>query len=157
MGYIAAKHNIMFVIDLSTKNQPIFNSAKSGKKLDQQDPKGVFKFNADANYEISSTDEVLLEELKISWHVVLRGWNAVVAKSVFTMLDCEGKVRIGEDGDGSFSEELPSPGCCNSDSRRSGGKVMRMGKVSVSILSMVKWRYVSVDDALWYLQYFLLP
>lgn len=178
MGHTAAKRrvkspckprlsldNIIFVIDLSTENQLIINSAKSGRELEKRERKGVFRFefDVDVNYESWSSvdDKVLLEGVKISWNVVLKGWRAV-----FTMMECGGKVRIGKGGDGWFSEELPSPGCCFSDSRSgmvadmkvgfSSGR-SRIGKVSLGILSIINWRYLSLEDGLRYLQHYLLP
>lgn len=107
-----------------------------------------------------------LEEVKITWNVVLRGWQGV-----FTMIDCEEKMNLRAGSGGWFSDSLPSTGCCSSEMAASGivadlklgfcrmresdGKI-RVDKVSVGILSVVNWRYVSVDDGLRYLQHFLL-
>ena len=59
------------------------------------------------------------------------------------------------------------PGCC---SGRAGSGLLadlrlgfcgadggRGGKVGVGVLSVVSWRYVTVDDSLRYLQHFLSP
>ena len=89
------------------------------------------------------------------------------------MMDCEGKVSLSPGSEGWFSEELPSTGCCTSAAaasgmvadlkmkfcsrREGGGGKVKARKVSVGILSIVNWRYVTVDDGLRYLQHFLLP
>ena len=106
-----------------------------------------------------------VEEVKITWNVVLKGW-----RGIFTMMDCKGKVGFVAGSEGWFSQELPAPGCCSSavasaavadlkvgmcSETGSDGKVS-VNKVSVGILSVVDWRYVGVEDGLRYLQHFLL-
>lgn len=129
-----------------------------------------------------------VEDMRVTWHVVERGW-----KAMFTMAeDVGGKGAFVSGIDGWFSEELPSPGCCsstmssglvadlrvglmvedgdrdcdrdrdqyswgcrrNSSSSSKNSKV-RIEKVSVGILSILTWRYVSLEDGLSYLQHFL--
>ncbi|KAG7961992.1 hypothetical protein I3843_09G043300 [Carya illinoinensis] len=125
------------------------------------DSSGVFKFDVDVNYDSPGSMFNDLGDVKITWNVILRGW-----RGIFTMMDCEGKVRFSPVAEGWFSEELPSPGCCSSEvasgmvadvklgfcRRRSeiggGGRKVRAEKVSVGILSIVNWRY---------LQHFLVP
>ena len=71
--------------------------------------------------------------------------------------------------DGWFSEELPAAGCCPNvvsggivgDLRLGlcgnggGSNKVRIESVSVGMMSVVSWRYVSLDDGLMYLQHFL--
>lgn len=117
------------------------------------DPNGVFKF------EFSVKEDLLKEEdkqcgIKIVWNVILNGW-----RGVFTMMDCEGKV-VQE----WFSDELPLPGCSSSIV---GGCILADFKlgvcsrnfervISLGIMSSVSWRYLTMDDGLRYLQYFLI-
>ena len=159
-------NNLIFSINIRTKSSNIVTIAKPGEEL-IFDPNGVFKFDVDnVNYECSSMVAVL-EDVKMTWNVVLSGW-----KGVFTMMDCEGKVSFSPGAEGWFSEELPSPGCCSGAvasgvvadlklgfccRRESGVGKVKVDKVSVGILSIVNWRYVSVDDGLRYLQHFLVP
>lgn len=157
--------SLVFTINILTKNSRVVTLAKPCEEL-LVDPNGVFKFDIDVNAECSFAG---LEDVKITWNVVLRGW-----RGVFTMMDCEGKVSLSPGSEGWFSEELPSPGCCSSAAavsgmvadlkmgfcrkrERGGGKVKGSKQVSVGILSIVNWRYVTVDDGLRYLQHFLLP
>lgn len=158
--------SLIFTIDILTKNSRILTLAKPCEEL-LVDPNGVFKFEIDVNDECSSAFEAL-DDVKITWNVILRGW-----KGVFTMMDCEGKVSFSPGSEGWFSEELPSPGCCSSAAAasgtvadlkmgfcgrtESGGGKLKASKLSAGILSIVNWRYVSVDDGLRYLQHFLLP
>jgi hypothetical protein len=159
--------SLIFTVNILTKKSRILTLAKPCEEL-LVDPNGVFKFDIDVNYERSSAFEAL-EDVKITWNVVLRGW-----RGVFTMMDCEGTVSFSPGSEGWFSDELPSTGCCSSAAasgivadlkmgfcgrRESSGGVgkVKARKVSVGILSIVNWRYVSVDDGLRYLQHFLLP
>lgn len=91
------------------------------------------------------------------------------------MMDCDGKVSFSPGSEGWFSEELPSPGCCSSSAATSGivadlkvgfctgresgidGGKVRIEKVSLGILSILNWRYITLQDGLRYLQHFLLP
>ncbi|EEF32293.1 probable F-box protein At5g04010 [Ricinus communis] len=159
---------LIFVINISAKKKShsIINTAKPGSELDQHMYRGVFRFDIDANYYLHEA----IEDVRISWHVVMEGW-----REVFTMMDVEGKVGFSRGGEGWFSAELPCPGCCLSDTMSSGvvadlklrfsgdhgesesdGKV-KVDKVSVGILSIVNWRYVSLENGLRYLQHFLVP
>lgn len=134
--------------------------SRSGEDLKANED-GVFRFDLDLESceGLSVWEEAVV---KITWNVVLCGW-----RGVFRMMDWEGKVRgIGE---GWFSEELPCPGCCSSDvasgivadlklgfCRGGGEEEGRVERMSLGILSIVNWRYVSVEDGLRYLQHFLL-
>ncbi|KAJ6741743.1 F-BOX ONLY PROTEIN 48-RELATED [Salix viminalis] len=119
------------------------------------------------DYEFLSSVNGMLEDVRITWNVVLKDWSAA-----FTMMDYEGKVRYSPGSKGWFSQELPRPRCCSGDStsgivadlklefcsdqKDCGGKV-RVDKVSVGILNVVDWRYVIVEDGIRYLQHFLFP
>ncbi|KAH7511798.1 hypothetical protein FEM48_Zijuj12G0020800 [Ziziphus jujuba var. spinosa] len=139
------------------------------------DPNEVFKFDLQVNDYYDDERPCMLEameEVKISWNIVLKGW-----RGVFTMMDCHGKVSFSPGGDGWFSGELPPAGCCCSigsttsgivadlkvgyctrrgNSSGAAGKV-RIEKVSLGILNVLNWRYVTLEDGLRYLQHFLLP
>ncbi|KAB1201442.1 hypothetical protein CJ030_MR0G003677 [Morella rubra] len=98
---------IIFALNIRCKNTTIVSLAKPAKYL-LVDPKGVFRFDIAANYELPMMTGAM-EEVRISWNVILRGWGAV-----FTMMDCEGKVNFSPGAHGWFSEELPPAGCCSS-------------------------------------------
>ena len=182
MAYVAAKRRVrgpsvpQFSMDslifdihiLGTKgNHPIVRIAKPGNEF-CFDHNGVFRFDFGVNnYEcLTSSMNEMLEDVKITWNVVLKDWSAV-----FTMMDYEGKVRYSPGSEGWFSQELPPPRCCSSDStsgivadlklvfyrRKDGGDKVRVDKVSVGILNIVNWRYVIVEDGIRYLQHFLFP
>lgn len=181
MAYVAAKlrargpseprfsiDSLIFDIHiLGTKdNHPLVKIAKPGNEF-CYDHNGLFRFDFGANdYEFLSSVNGLLEDVRITWNVVLKDWSAA-----FTMMDHEGKVRYSPGSKGWFSPELPPPRCCSSDStsgivadlklefcseKDCGGKV-RVDKVSVGILNVVDWRYVIVEDGIRYLQHFLFP
>lgn len=161
--------DLIFAVNISTNKTNSTSNVVTALEIPgnelEVDQNGVFKFDIKVNYDERRYST--REEVKICWNVVLKGW-----KGVFTMMDCEGKVSFSAGEEGWFSEELPSPGCCSSAvasgivadlkvgfcSRResSYGKV-RIERVSLGILSLVSWRYVSVDDGLRYLQHFLQP
>lgn len=182
IAYVAAKRRVrgpsmpQFSMDslifdihiLGTKdNHPIVKIAKLGNEF-CFDHNGVFRFDFGVNnYEcLTSSMNEMLEDVKITWNVVLKDWSAV-----FTMMDYEGKVRYSPGSEGWFSQELPPPRCCSSDStsgivadlklvfyrRKDGGDTVRVDKVSVGILNVVNWRYVIVEDGIRYLQHFLFP
>lgn len=126
------------------------------------DKNGVFRFDID----VEGGGDVAFDELdslRITWNVVLEGF-----KGVFTMMDCWGKGSFILGLEGWFSKELPSARCCSGGAasglvadlrlglRESGGRVV-VEKMGVGVLSIVSWRYVCLDDALRYLQHFLLP
>ncbi|KAF9679586.1 hypothetical protein SADUNF_Sadunf06G0030200 [Salix dunnii] len=126
MAYVAAKLRArgpsepQFSIDslifdihiLGTKdNHPIVKIAKPGNEF-CYDHNGLFRFDFGANnYECLSSVNKMLEGVKITWNVVLKDWSAA-----FTMMDYEGKVRYSPGSKGWFSQELPRPRCCSSDS-----------------------------------------
>ncbi|KAK8315256.1 hypothetical protein V6Z11_D01G226600 [Gossypium hirsutum] len=143
--------NIVFTIQLSTKGVPIFTIAEVASKMNNNQ---VFKFDVGVKHG-SFKGIKGLEEMKVTWNVVLKGWEAI-----FTMMDWQGKLSCRA-VEGWFSEELPCAGCCSSEV--GSGIVadlkvdMEVEKVSVGILRVVDWRYVSIEDGLRYLQHFLLP
>jgi len=123
---------------------------------------GVFCFGMGCESGLLLKEEE--EELRVTWNVVLKGWGGV-----FTMVEREGKVRLVSGGEEWFWEELPVPGCCSGAvvSAMLGdlkvamcevkdGSGMKVEEVSVGILRVGDWRYVSVEDGLRYLQHFLL-
>ncbi|CAL5207616.1 unnamed protein product [Lathyrus oleraceus] len=126
------------------------------------DPPGVFSFGVGLEECVLMKNEGLEEVVKVTWNVVVKGW-----RGIFTLMDCERKVRFAGGGEEWFSQELPAPSCCSkvvassvvADMKvgmcDSGGKV-RVEKVRMGILSVVDWRYVGVEDGLRYLQHFLL-
>ncbi|KAI4300843.1 hypothetical protein L6164_034173 [Bauhinia variegata] len=155
--------DLVFVITISTTKSHVVATAKPGNEL-LVDPHGLFRFDIDVSGESNWVSEGL-EGVKITWNVVLKGW-----KGVFTMMECEGTVGFVGGGEGWFSEELPRPGCCLNavasaivaelkvgmwSGKERDGNVM-VKKVSVGVMSIVDWRYVSVEDGLRYLQHFLL-
>ncbi|WCJ33390.1 F-box family protein [Euphorbia peplus] len=157
-------HNLLFIINISFKtgHRHIINVAKPGRYLPNH--KGLFRFDIDVNCETQMVED---HQLAVSWNVVLEGWSAV-----FTVVESEGKVGLGHGGGGEgwFSAELPSPGCWWSESMsgvvgdlklsfsegKKDGEVI-VKKVSVGILSIVNWRYVTLENGLSYLHHFLLP
>ncbi|KAH9648981.1 hypothetical protein KPL70_025803 [Citrus sinensis] len=149
----------------------IFTLAKSANELRCADTSGVFWFDIDINVNCFRSFGLidLQEEVGITWNVLLRGWGGV-----FAMMDYEGRVSFSPAASESwFSEELPSPRCCSSEAASGIVADLRLGfsssnvfcedekvrieKVCVGMLSIVNWRYVTVDDGLRYLQHFLLP
>ncbi|KAI4363976.1 hypothetical protein MLD38_020125 [Melastoma candidum] len=104
-----------------------------------------------------------LEGVRVTWSVVLKTWEGM-----FMMLSCsETEARSEPSGDKWFTQELPQPGCCSGHCSgslaaevklgmggRSSGE-MRVEGVSVGVMSMAEWRYLSIDDGLRYLQSFL--
>ncbi|CAI8602093.1 unnamed protein product [Vicia faba] len=126
------------------------------------DPPGVFSFGVGLEDCLLRKNEGLEEVLKVTWNVVVKGW-----RGVFTLMDCERKVRFVAGGEEWFSQELPAPSCCSKVVASSvvadmkvvmcdGGGKVKVEKVSMGILSVVDWRYVGVEDGLRYLQHFLL-
>lgn len=165
--------NLIFAVELSTieVDALIFTLAKSANELRCADTSGVFWFDIDINVNCFRSFGLidLQEEVGITWNVLLRGWGGV-----FTMMDYEGRVSFSPAASESwFSEELPSPRCCSSEAASgivadlrlgfssSNGfcedEKVRVAKACVGMLSIVNWRYVTVDDGLRYLQHFLLP
>ncbi|XVE95856.1 hypothetical protein REPUB_Repub02eG0170100 [Reevesia pubescens] len=154
--------NLVFAIELSTLRAPVITIAESAIKIINNNVQGneVFKFNIDVNHDFFSGIQAL-EEMRITWNLVLEGWEAV-----FTMMDCQGKLSYtAEAVEVWFSEGLPSPGCCSTDVgsgivadlKLEFSAELKVEKVSVGMLRCVDWRYVSIDDGLRYLQHFLLP
>lgn len=126
------------------------------------DPHGVFSFGVGLEDCVLRKDEGLEEVVRVTWNVVVKGW-----RGIFTLMDCERKVRFVGGSEEWFSQELPAPSCCSKVVASSvvadvkvgmcdGGGKVRVEKVSMGILSVVDWRYVGVEDGLRYLQHFLL-
>lgn len=128
----------------------------------------MFRFVVSFESGVAVKNNGFEEVVKVTWNVVVKGW-----RGVFTLMDCEGKVGFVAGREEWFSQELPAPGCCSKmvassvvadmkvgmcgcrESDDGGGEV-RVGKVSVGIMSVVDWRYVGIDNGLRYLQHFLL-
>ncbi|KAG8367854.1 hypothetical protein BUALT_Bualt16G0115900 [Buddleja alternifolia] len=152
-------HDLIFAIDIHNNHKHIITVVKPGGEL-KLDRNGLFRF--DIEVDSGGSFEAAVDSLRITWNVVLEGF-----KGVFTMMESKGKGSFVLGLKGWFSKELPSPGCCSGSAasglvadlrlglRESGGKVV-VEKMSVGVLSIVSWRYVCVDDALRYLQHFLL-
>ena len=156
--------DVVFAIDVQCRDSGIVTIAKPASDL-EPDPNGLFRFDM----EVCEPPRMakVLAGVRVMWSVVLKGWQGV-----FSMMECKRKGSFVPDVEGWFSSELPAPVCCSGrvgsglvadlrlgfcgaeDGR--GGRV-RVGKVGVGVLSVVSWRYVSVDDALRYLQHFLSP
>ncbi|CAL5423150.1 unnamed protein product [Camellia sinensis] len=152
-------NNLMFTIDVvHNNNSRVFTVLKLGAEL-KTDPNGMFRFDIDVDGEKMLVGDDDLGGLRLVWNVVLEGY-----KGVFTMMECRGR---GSDGWWFFfSKEFPSPGCCSGvgksglvadlrlglggkgESAGAGAGKMVVEKVGVGVLSIVSWRYVSVDDAL---------
>nr|XP_027069222.1 probable F-box protein At5g04010 [Coffea arabica] len=158
--------SIIFAIDVFNGNVCLSTTIKPGNQL-VVDKSFLFHFDIDADLGNGHGDPSVaieaLDSLRVTWNVVLGG-----LRSVFTMMDCKGKGSFVLGQEGWFSKELPQSGCCSSGDasglvadlrlglRQSGGKGM-VERISVGVLSILSWRYVCIDDALRYLQHFLLP
>ncbi|PON64552.1 F-box domain containing protein [Trema orientale] len=151
----AKKTNSSSLVDIATAVSKPVRDLGAGV-----DPTGVFKFDVEVNGEKSTVAAAaeVVEEVKVTWNVALKGWSRV-----FTMMDCEGKLRFSAGAEGWFSAELPAAECCSgagsgivADLKVGFGRES-VEKVSVGIMSVVNWRYVTVEDGLRYLQHFIVP
>lgn len=154
--------DLVFFVDVRSEELHIATVSKPGDEI-EPDPNGLFRFELGADEQCLSAMEIM-DDVRITWIVALRGW-----KAVFAMMECDGKANFIPGTEEWFSQELPSPGCCSSTAASglladlklgfcsrtvTGGKI-KLESVSVGILSMARWRYVSMDDGLRYLQNFL--
>ncbi|KAL6539782.1 hypothetical protein OROHE_011553 [Orobanche hederae] len=170
-------NDLIFAVEvvLNTNRDSIATVVEPGSRL-RPDRNGIFRFDIEVGggHGDGTVAFDAVDSLRITWNVVLGGF-----KGVFTVMDCEGKGSFVLGLEGWFSKELPaSAGWCSSGSGGGasgmvadlrlgmreegcsgggGGGRMVVEKISVGMLSVVSWRYVCVDDALRYLQYFLLP
>ncbi|KAF8027311.1 hypothetical protein BT93_E0271 [Corymbia citriodora subsp. variegata] len=154
--------DLVFVVDVRSEDLRITTVSKPGDEV-APDPNGLFRFDLGANEECSSAMEIM-DHIRITWIVALRGW-----KAVFTMMECDGKASFIPGAEEWLSQELPSLGCCSSatasglvadlklgfSSNGVTGERIKVESVSVGILSVTSWRYASMDDGLRYLQNFL--
>ncbi|XP_038883618.1 probable F-box protein At5g04010 [Benincasa hispida] len=147
--------------------QSILTVVKHGGEL-AVDRNGLFKFDINLDGDNGNKGGPVViggrEEVEVVWNLVLEGW-----RGVFTMIECGGRVGMAPRADGWFSEELPAAGCCSNvvsggivadlklglRGNNGGGSKVRIESVSVGMMSIVSWRYVSLDDGLMYLQHFL--
>ncbi|KAL2326074.1 hypothetical protein Fmac_025132 [Flemingia macrophylla] len=152
--------DLIFVVSVRTREDEVFSAVRPGGML-KVDASSVFLF--DMGCDGAVLRERTVEDVVVTWHVVLRGW-----RGVFTMMESEGKVGFVPGGEGWFSQELPVPECCSGTVKSAvaadlkvvvgGGKGgVRVEEVTVGILSVADWRYVGVEDGVRYLQHFLLP
>lgn len=165
--------DILFSVDIYSGKTCLLTTVKPGGEL-VVDRNSVFRFDINFGNDVvennnnnlgGNTSVEELGNMRITWNVVLTPGY----KSAFTMMDCKGKGNFVLGLEGWFSKELPSSaGCCSSSAasglvadlrlgmREKDGKLM-VEKISVGVLNIVSWRYVCIDDALRYLQHFLLP
>ncbi|KAL3625566.1 hypothetical protein CASFOL_031020 [Castilleja foliolosa] len=160
-------NDLTFAMDIvqNGNNSHVVTIVKPGARL-KPDRNGTFRFEVEVDETVAFE---AVDKLRVTWNVVLGGF-----RSVFTMMDCEGKGSFVLGLEGWFSKELPAAaGCCSGG--ESGGMVadLRLGmrekegeggrrmvaveKICVGVLSVMSWRYMAVDDVLRYLQCFLLP
>lgn len=140
----------------------MFSVLKYGYQLNRES--GVFRFEVEVGNAAVAVD--VFKEMRVVWNVVMEGWRGAVA-----VMDTVGKGRAVGGGEDEiwFSEELPgNVGCSVTDGGFSGGGVVaelglglgegrRVERVRFGLMSSVKeWRYLSVEDALLYMQPFLL-
>ncbi|XP_009782151.1 putative F-box protein At5g04010 [Nicotiana tabacum] len=167
-------NNIIFALNIYKTTTRMVTLVKHGSQL-CFDKKGVFRFDIDVeqwqripgsatdvkNGDLGPFDS--LGDLRVTWDVILEGF-----KGVFNVMNCRGKGRFVLGLEGWFSEELPPPGCCSSDTVSGLVADLRLGlkvedgravveRMSAGVLSIVSWRYLFVEDALRYLQHFLSP
>ncbi|RVW36014.1 putative F-box protein [Vitis vinifera] len=124
--------DVVFAIDVQCRDSGIVTIAKPASDL-EPDPNGLFRF-----------DMEVCEPPRMA-KVLAGGW---FSSELPAPVCCSGRVGSGLVADLRL-------GFCEAEDGR-GGRV-RVGKVGVGVLSVVSWRYVSVDDALRYLQHFLSP
>ncbi|KAJ8648746.1 hypothetical protein MRB53_001769 [Persea americana] len=161
--------DLLFTIDVFHNDSLLLSLAKSSDELDRLDTdrqSGVFHFGVSVE-DVAAEVPRSGEGLKVAWTAVLKGW-----RGVFSLIDCKGNGKLVGGRERWFSEELPAPGCCGAVATGGMGVVAEVGlefcggvgegkmkveKVSMGLLSIVSWRYLSVEDGLRYLHYFLLP
>lgn len=158
-------HDLLFSIEIQNRGERVAGVVVPGRDL-RPDRHGIFRFDVEVREEKCWVEMEGLDEVRVMWNVVVEGY-----KGAFGMMDCEGKGNFVVGLEGWFSKELPAAaGCCWSggvsglvaDLRLGlrgdgGGRRAAVEVVSVGVLSVVSWRYVGVEDALRYLQHFLLP
>ncbi|XP_058078755.1 probable F-box protein At5g04010 [Magnolia sinica] len=156
-------HDLIFTVDVFCNDARLLSIAEAGEDLDDG-RSGVFRFDvciSDDDDRVATIDKE--DGVKVAWTVVSKGW-----KAAFFMMEGKGNGKLVGRNERWFSEELPSPGCCSTTV--TSGLVAELGlgfcggdgkrvveKVSLGLMSVLSWRYVSVDDGLRYLQHFLLP
>ncbi|PIA64312.1 hypothetical protein AQUCO_00100058v1 [Aquilegia coerulea] len=157
-------NDLYFTFDVFDGNTHICSITKYGGDL-RHDVNSLFRFD----FYVGSDFTIfgMCDELRVRWNVVLKEW-----KGVCMVMDCKGKgTSVSSGSEQWFSEELPSTGCCLESgptgivaelgfrlcNEGSDCKMMKIEKVSMSFFSVICCRYLGIDDALRYLQRFLLP
>lgn len=155
-------HHVSFVVDVDIGSSRVLSLVRPGDAL-HVDPDGVFRFDIEVGDSVTAPAS---EVVRVGWWVVGRGWTGV-----FGMVGDGAKGRSMGPSGRWFSEELPACGCCMVGQAsglvaevglgfgEGGGskEVVRLETVKLGLLSVVSWRYVSVNQGLRYLQHFLLP
>ncbi|XP_058728214.1 probable F-box protein At5g04010 isoform X2 [Vicia villosa] len=139
--------DLVFAVSITSKcNFCVVAAASRSVDALVMDPPGVFSFGVGFEDCVLRKNEGLEEVVRVTWNVVVKGW-----RGVFTLMDCERKVRFVGGGEEWFSEELPAPSCCSKVVASSvvadvkvvmcddGGGKVRVEKVSMGILSVVDW------------------
>ncbi|XP_010555766.1 PREDICTED: probable F-box protein At5g04010 [Tarenaya hassleriana] len=127
-------------------------AVKHGKDI-MVPPGGPFWFSVDVNHHDGSSGDTT--EAKVTWNVVFRE-----SESVFTMVDCVTELPMIT----LFSQDLPAPEYCLFSSGSGLAAVVKIQlnhdwikRMGLGILNRVDSRYLNVDEALRYLERFLLP
>lgn len=157
-------HHVSFVVDVDIGSFRVLSLVRPGDAL-HVDPDGIFRFDIDVGDH--SVTAPASEVVRVGWWVVGREWTGV-----FGMVGDRAKGRSMGPSGRWFSEELPACGCCMLGQASGlvaevglgfgeGGlgskEMVRLETVKLGLLSVVSWRYVSVNQGLRYLQHFLLP
>ncbi|CAJ1967661.1 unnamed protein product [Sphenostylis stenocarpa] len=145
--------DLVFAVSVSTSDGDVVSGVRPGDGL-RMEAAGVFRFGVGCDDAVLR--EVEEKKVRVTWNVVLRGWGGV-----FTMVEREREMGLVGGSEGWFWQELPPAGCCSGAVGSAmvgdlkvgmcevkGGNGVRVDEVSVGILSVVDWRYVSVEDGL---------
>lgn len=151
--------DLIFAVDIfRADGYPLFSLTTPGDELASAAALGgVFRFDVSAAANAGSVGGLVTGTVRVVWTVLTKG-----LKGAFTVMDANGVG--GGPKDLWLSEELPPPACCSSlaPSGLSAEAALTFGGSRVPILSLglldaACWGYARVDDALRYLQHFLLP
>lgn len=167
---------LIFTFDIfrGATAQTLLSLAMPGGEL-KEAADGTFRFHVKVGHPNCCVD--LGEELREVWMVVMKGWEGA-----FMMMDVKGMgSETATKTELWYSVNLPNvrlPGCCAeaegllrsevsmelSDLHSGDGGEEEEGtlrkvikRVTLGLMSTAAWRYVTVDDGLLFLQYYLLP
>lgn len=153
--------DLVFAIDIHTNDDRSFSVLKPCSEL-KANKDGLFQFQFNFNVEEEEEEDLVDFESKkgdissVTWNVLKKeDWPRI-----FTVIDGAAQQTNSHDGaEKTFTKNVLATACCpsNPDSGMKAELRLELArrKITLAFINSLTWRYLTLDDALRYLQCFI--